>query len=168
MTDEEKLDAALKLDEAYARAAAEADDDADERKLDAYGHMTWTVGNEDWVACFDAIRVASGIAYHVVVDCESGGFTDTTESGTVPVEEAVEKLASLPWSYADSCLEQYCTLDDGEDYGEVSTEDVQKCADRWEAHLRELAAQPAPEPDEEPWDEYGELRKAALDHRGQP
>ena len=31
--------------------------------LDAYGHLNWTVGNEDWIACFDARRVADGIGY---------------------------------------------------------------------------------------------------------
>lgn len=173
MTDEEKLQAARELDAAYARAEAfdrARGEDDDERRLDAYGHMNWCVGNEDWVACFDAVRVPEGIAFHVVVDCESGGFTDTIESGVVATEKAVEELAALPWRYADTCIEQYLfegALSDGVSF-DVDPDEVKDCAARWEAHLRALAAEAAPEPDEEPSDEYDELRKAALDHRGQP
>lgn len=167
MSDEEKLKAAQELDAAYARAEAfdrARDEDDDERRLDAYGHLEWTVGNEDWLACFDAVRVPEGIAYHVVVDCESGGFTDTIESGTVPVEEAMT-LAGLPGRYADMCGEMYV---DSEDFPMPDADEYADCDRRWAEHLRALAAEPAPEPDEEPSDEYAELRKAALDHRGQP
>jgi hypothetical protein len=66
-------------------------------KLDAYGHLNWTVGNEDWLACFDARRVGNEIEYHVIVDCESGGFTDTIERGAVPATaEGIANLSGLP------------------------------------------------------------------------
>jgi hypothetical protein len=83
--------------------------------LDAYGHLTWTVGNDDWIACADYnvfINTDGEVifAYHVVVDCESGGFTDT-------VEAQVRNLTKRPfrsergwcplWQYADICSEHY-------------------------------------------------------------
>ena len=166
MTDEEKLAAAQALDDAYAKAEAfdraQVTEANNEDKLDAYGHLEWTVGNEDWVACFDAVRVPDGIAYHVVVDCESGGFTETTESGTTPLSEAVAELASLPWRYADSFIEQ------GYDE-ELDLAEIEDCAKRWEQHLLALVATPEPECEEEhESDDYAELGKAALNHRGHP
>lgn len=87
--------------------------------LDAYGHLTWTVGNGDWLACADYnifVNVDGEIliAYHVVVDCESGGFTDTLEA-------KVHNLTKYPyssnsgfcplWQYADICAEHYMNDD---------------------------------------------------------
>jgi hypothetical protein len=76
--------------------------------LDAYGHLSWAVGNEDWLACLDAVLspTKDRIAYHVVVDCESGGFTDTAESGVLPIKDA-EQLKKLPYKYLDYVYEQY-------------------------------------------------------------
>lgn len=69
--------------------------------LDAFGHLTWTVGfcaedeadeRGDWLACFDFVVRRAGdavvVEYHVVVDSDSGGFTDTLEHKTVPAEDA--------------------------------------------------------------------------------
>jgi hypothetical protein len=108
-------------------------------ELDAYGHLYWTVGNEDWIACFDARRVSEGIEYHVVVDCESGGFTYTVEHATVPAtEDGIRSLFSLPSYWAGICMEHY--RGDTE-YGPIEWEE---CARRWEAHVRSLLAEPAP------------------------
>jgi hypothetical protein len=108
--------------------------------LDAYGHLEWTVGNEDWLACFDAVLSPEmgRIAYHVVVDCESGGFTDTIEKGVVPIEEAMT-LAGLPDRFAETCAEMY--LDSAEEEHQVSPEETADCGRRWSAHLASLMAQ---------------------------
>ena len=72
--------------------------------LDAYGHLRWVVGfggdedengwyQGDWLACFDfhvdidpSGRVS--VAYHVVVNSDSGGFIETAESGVVSADKA--------------------------------------------------------------------------------
>lgn len=116
-----------------------------EDKLDAYGHLTWTVGNEDWIACFDARRVANGIEYHVVVNCESGGFIDTLEHRIVPpTEDGIRSLLGLPDYWASICMEHY--LEGDEDYGPVEWEDTAKA---WESHVRALASESAPEASDE-------------------
>lgn len=149
-TDAELLAESKALDEAYAKA--EEFDRAMATKsrpaLDAYGHLEWTVGNEDWLACFDAIRVAEGIAYQVVVDCESGGFTDTLETGVIAVDDknALENLACKPSYWADICAEHY--LDSTEPDMMPKGEEVADCVKRWREHLEALAAAPAPEGDE--------------------
>lgn len=79
--------------------------------LDAYGHLTWTVGNEDWIACADFTVVTDDdgevwVAYSVVVDCESGGFVDTLESGVVRAVELPVDWFPL-WGYLDICAEHY-------------------------------------------------------------
>ena len=103
--------------------------------LDAYGHLTWTVGNDDWIACFDAVLSPdkTRIAYHAVVDCESGGFTDTIESGVVRVEDA-KKLIHLPDSYLDSCCEQYA----GDYDHPIDINQCQKSIEFWNAHIVHL------------------------------
>lgn len=101
------------------------------KELDAYGHLHWTAGNEDWIACFDAILVGKHIAYHVVVDCESGGFTDTLESGIVPAtEEGVRNLRSLPDYWGGICQGHYLDTDE---YGPVEIDEAE-----WNEHLNGL------------------------------
>jgi hypothetical protein len=122
------------LDAAYAEAAA-FDQQQAMAQLDAYGHMNWSVGNEDWIACLDAALGPHGIVYHVVVDCESGGFIQTVEGGEVLLSEALAKLADLPWRYAQACLDA-C---DGEDAPD--TDEIEACAASWRAHLEDLIEQ---------------------------
>lgn len=90
MTEQEALDAAR----------------AEPPLLDAYGHLNWAVGNDDWIACLDARVNGDGIEYHVVVDCESGGFTDTIERNIVPFAQ-VANLRQMPDYWADVCREHY-------------------------------------------------------------
>lgn len=120
--------------------------------LDAYGHLTWTVGNDDWIACFDARRTPEGIEYHVVVDCESGGFVDTLEHRTVPAtEDGIRALLALPDYWAGLCMEHYPPGTRG--HGRVTW---RKTARSWERHIRSLLREPAPAEDEgveEWWDE---------------
>lgn len=109
--------------------------------LDAYGHLEWTVGNEDWLACFDAVLSPEKerIAYHIVVDCESGGFTDTPESGVIRVddENAIKSLGAAPLYWADICSEHYINEPDMAPV----YEETEACAKRWQAHLAGLVKQ---------------------------
>ena len=163
MTDEEKLAAANALDEAYARADAFSEEQA-YAELDAYGHMTWTVGDEDYLCCLDAVLGPNGIYYHVVINNETGCWIDTVEKGCVPIAECTPPdyfenphwrcaLRELPWRYADTCVENEVEIDPAE---------VEKIAESWGKHIDDLIAEAG---------EVGgdaELRRAALDHRGQP
>lgn len=134
----------------------------DETKLDAYGHLEWTVGNEDWIACLDAILSPDrrNVLYHVVVDSDSGGFTDTIEEGDVPVEDAVAHLMGLPDYWVGICYDHYAGEDtESEDSPyRISAEETVKTAASWKRHLEDLvktARELGPaEPDEieEPFD----------------
>ena len=119
----------------------------DNDALDAYGHMNWTVGNEDWVACADARRVGDQIEYEIVVDCDSAGFVDTIESGSVPATlDGITDLLRFPGRYADMCCEQYTGTDpdDLDAYaGPIEWEETNRT---WRNHLESLLAQ---EPGEE-------------------
>jgi hypothetical protein len=109
------------------------DDNRDVAELDAYGHLSWAVGNEDWIACFDARVQGDAIEYHVVVNCESGGFVDTLERSTVPLTRAgIKGLMSLPDYWADICAEHYL--------GSVDPKDTARTRKSWAKHLRWLLA----------------------------
>lgn len=102
------------------------------RELDAYGHLTWTVGDEDWVACFDAIRCDDRIGYHVVIDSESAGFTDTVERAVFPAtQESVDRyLVGLPRYWADIAAQEHGVA--------IDDDDLQSVADSWESHCSSL------------------------------
>jgi hypothetical protein len=106
-------------------------------KLDAYGHLEYTVGHHGYLACFDARRVGDAVEYHVVIDCPEAHFTDTVERGTVPAtSEGIASLLGLPDKYLADCREQYPE----EEYGPPDAGDT---ADRWAVYLRTLIADPA-------------------------
>lgn len=111
-----------------------------EEELDAFGHLTWTVGNEDWIACFDAVRKGDKVEYHVVVDCESGGFVDTIESGSVPAEEAVTRLSGLPDQFYSIACEHYAEEDtsNSESPYYLSDVELEKTTTAWKEHLTNL------------------------------
>ena len=90
--------------EQAAERAAEAEA---VESLDAYGHLSFCVGwsdefnddvpedsdRGDWLACFDFAVFAdeegqTKVAYHVVVNSDSGGFIDTLEQGVVTADKA--------------------------------------------------------------------------------
>lgn len=103
------------------------------KELDAYGHLNWTVGNRDWIACFDAVRHDDRIAYHVVVDCESGGFTDTIEAKVVPAtEDGIKDAMQLPSYWADICHQHYAVT---RGYGRIAWKATEKS---WQRHLKHL------------------------------
>ena len=105
--------------------------------LDAYGHLEFTVGNEDWIACADFnvfLRPDDDqpvVAYHVVVDCESGGFTDTLEDGILDASEIGSDWFPL-WSYLDICAEHY--IDEPDMH--PSYDEAVKTAKRWVEDLQ--------------------------------
>jgi len=115
------------------RASCPTDDEM-LAELDGYGHLSWTVGDEDWIACLDFNVVAHPergilVAYHVVVDCESGGFTDTPESRVVEAEKAPRDLV-LYW--ASIAQHNGTTCDDA---------DVKATNKRWNEALAEALAE---------------------------
>jgi hypothetical protein len=106
--------------------------------LDAYGHMTWTVGygedeehDGDWLACFDFAVYAHPergvlVAYHTVVNSDSGGFIDTLETRVVPAEQAPFNLPDY-WAGI------------GQSHGgwtEADYQDAHRVNDDWNAALR--------------------------------
>ena len=99
--------------------------------LDAYGHLTWTVGDSDWIACFDVDVSPCGrfYAYEVVVDCDSGGFTDTPESGRGPIEE-IDTLKGL----ADYWLGIYENHEPDPDV-DPDPDGNARTVDCWSAHI---------------------------------
>ena len=107
------------------------------KRCDAYGHLTWTLGNDDWMACFDAVREGDRIAYHAVVNCESGGFIDTVEKGVVPVSEA-EKLIELPSSFIDAGIENH--LEARQRREPVGRFAYRRCEKTWARHIKQLIA----------------------------
>lgn len=133
-----------------------------ETELDAFGHLNWTVGNEDWIACFDAILSPDrrSVRYHVVVDCESGSFVDTIESGEKPIDGAVRALSGMPDYWIGICYEHYMGEDtetEGSPYY-ISDESTKSCKEDWKRHLESLVDEarrlgPAePDEEEEPFD----------------
>lgn len=103
--------------------------------LDAFGHLNWTVGNEDWIACFDAVTVGDKIRYEVVVDCESGGFVDTIESREIAFADR-PSLYSLPDYWADICRDHYRDSRKREHYVGIRSTALTRKA--WRAHLDKL------------------------------
>ena len=119
-------------------------EDTDEGKallgrLDAYGHMTWTVsfgeeGDErgDLLACADfEVGTVGGdlvVAYHVVTNSESGGFIQTSESGVVPIKKAPFGLLH---SWSDVILEQ--------SHGEINEDEAKQNFDAAKAFDDSLA-----------------------------
>jgi hypothetical protein len=103
--------------------------------LDAYGHLSWTVGNDDWLACFDADISPDGkrYAYHVVVDCESGGFTETPESGEGDIEN-IDNLRGLAdyWYGIFTEVGYIATEEDDADFARVHK--------AWNEHIDHLKA----------------------------
>lgn len=76
-------------------------------QLDPYGTLSYTVGDEDWLAAMDFL-IGLGpdgnlkVAYMVVVDCESGGFTQTMRATVAPANLAP---FNLPNYWTDIWLE---------------------------------------------------------------
>jgi hypothetical protein len=106
-------------------------------ELDAYGHLTWTMGDMDWMVCFDAVRHGDRIAYQAVVNCESGGFIDTIEKGVIPVSEGAA-LLDLPERYLDAGLEgHYQARGQRLPVGHFAWKD---CERSWKRHIKNLIA----------------------------
>lgn len=106
-------------------------------KLDGYGHLNYTVGSENWLACGDAVLGRFNgkffLAWHVVVDCESGGFCGTSEKHIVPVEG--KALSGILECYEDLYYE--CGNIDEDDEG-YDVDGSQKSIEAFDAHVLEL------------------------------
>lgn len=114
-------------------------------ELDAFGHLTWTVGfcaedadddRGDWLACFDFVCRREGdavvVEYHVVVDSDSGGFTDTLEHRTRTAEDAP---FDLPIYWADISRSGHGVVWTEEEVG-----DALETNERWNEALRAALA----------------------------
>lgn len=113
--------------------------------LDAYGHLTYTLGfsdegnddvpedsdRGDWLACFDFVVFTENgkvkVAYHAVVNSDSGGFIDTVEKGVVDADNAP---FGLPETYLD------CGFDQGAEWTEQEQTDAQECIAKWKLDLQ--------------------------------
>lgn len=117
----------------------------DPKKLDAYGHLEWTVGNEDYIVCLDAILSDDyqEVIYHCVVNCESGGFTETAVSGSFEIAHAVHALADFPAIWANAVRDQYAEedTDSKESPYFISPEETATTAASWKRHLEALVAE---------------------------
>lgn len=109
--------------------------------LDAYGHLAWTVGNEDWIACADAslgrFEGKLYLAWHVVVDCDSGGFTDTIESGFTEIGPDSNPPLGILNPMIDVCLGRYIH-EQNESHLHVDIEECSASASEFDEHVRKL------------------------------
>jgi len=110
------------------------------KKLDGYGHMSWTVGNEDWLACADAVVGRFNgkvfVATHVVVDCESGGWVEAFHKAVLPVEGGEPPRGILD-GYLDTCCEYYADQQDDECF-KIDLDQCQKAISEFDQHLAKL------------------------------
>lgn len=98
----------------------------------------------DWLACFDYHvytdpDCVTKLAYHVVVNSDSGGFIDTLETGCItfnPLEpdEMMKALKQIPYDLPD-----YWTsigMEHGTVWLEAEVKDANKCQEKWKAALK--------------------------------
>lgn len=104
-------------------------------ELDAYGHLTWTVGFDnddgDWLACFDFNVVNHPergllIAYHTVVNSDSGGFIDTLERLVVEEEAAPFNLPDY-WTSIG--------MESGDDWSDDDIAEATRTNEKWNKAL---------------------------------
>jgi hypothetical protein len=123
----------------------------DEFELDAYGHLTYSIGYSyesddapedddrgDWIACADFDVLGDWIAYHVVVDSDSGGFIDTMEAGVLDPHQAARQLPSLLDGWTDTASEHLAA--GGDWFTEAEQEANEKSSARWRKDVRETLA----------------------------
>ena len=113
------------------------------KSLDAYGHMEYCVGfgeegddRGDWLACADfAVGKVNGklaVAYHIVVNSESGGFIDTLETDVVPVSKA-------PFGLLDYCRDIGYEQFSG-DVTKAEDKENKRMSDKFDAALKRAIA----------------------------
>lgn len=90
----------------------------------------------DWIACADAQRIGDFVAYHVVVNSESGGFIDTMEQGILSVEDARVQLPGLLETWDDVASEHLVV--DGAWFTKQEREENLAAIQRWKDHLKEI------------------------------
>jgi len=109
-------------------------------KLDAFGHLTWGLGFEredgDWSAWLDCDRQGDWVAYHVVVDSDSGGFCMTAEADVIHVDQARKDLPGLYDTWTDVASEH---LDAA--WTEEEAAELLKVGEAWKARVAEVTEQ---------------------------
>jgi len=91
----------------------------------------------DWLACVDFARDGNFVAYHVVVNSDSGGFIDTLEQGLLSLEDARNHLPGLLETWDDIGSEHLVV--DGQWYTKQERDENLAAIKRWkEALKREL------------------------------
>lgn len=116
-----------------AKAAAE---EMDDDEIDEVALFPRDCG--DWSAWADVHRIGDWVAYHIVVNSDSGGFIDTMESGVLSIEEARRKLPNLLDYWRDVASEHLVMSETWFTNEEI--EDDLKTIQRWKDHLKEVLA----------------------------
>lgn len=119
---------------AMAIIAKVAEGDLDEEDVEALSLYPRECG--DWTAWVDVDRIGDWVGYHVVVDSDAGGLTDTVESGVLNLKEARRELPWLLDGYRDTASE-YLSESGTWFTPEEIAEDL-KTIQRWKDHLKEL------------------------------
>ena len=92
----------------------------------------------DWIACADFDRKGDYVAYHVVVNSDSGGFIDTLDSGVLTVERAREELPGLLETWHDVASEHLVAS--GEWFTNVEDKGNRLSIERWRRELAGVLA----------------------------
>ena len=90
----------------------------------------------DWSAWADVDRIGDWVGYHVVVDSDSGGMTDTMESGVLSLKDARRELPFLLDGFRDIASEHLVAQ--GTWFTEEETKEDLKTIQRWKDHLKEI------------------------------
>lgn len=90
----------------------------------------------DWLACVDFDRKGDYVAYHVVVNSDSGGFIETTEQGVLTLEEARRTLPGLLDHMDDIASEQL--VSEGVWFTKEEREDCLRAIGRWERSVKNV------------------------------
>lgn len=114
-----------------AKAAAE---DMDDDEIEEATLFPRDCG--DWIAWADVKRIGDWVGYHVVIDSDSGGMTDTIESGVMSLKEARRELPFLLDTYRDTASEHLVAQ--GTWFTKQEIEDDLRTIQRWKDHLKEL------------------------------
>jgi hypothetical protein len=116
-----------------AKAAAE---DLDEEQIEQLSLFPRNCG--DWTAWVDADRIGDWVGYHVVIDSDAGGMTDTIESGVMSLKDARRELPFLLDGYRDTASEYLVAKGTWFTPSEVA--DDLRTIQRWKDHLNDLLA----------------------------
>ncbi len=90
--------------------------DEEGKGTDPYHHLSYSIGwdvntleggGEDYLICFDYVVLERHVAFHSVVNTDSGGFIDTVLYEVVKHENAIEYAKDIVYGLADVVFENY-------------------------------------------------------------